>query len=315
MQNLYRDFAGKHALPLHLQPQWLDAVCGDVGWGACVVTGKNGSVQSVMPYYLKKKLGMDWITLPPYTQYGGPFFQYPETHGMKNSSLLGFEMEMIGQLQKQLPDSRFFKISMRPNQKYHLPWQWLGYTESVQYTYLFPSDMCMHDVRMSYKNKLRVNLAKAKESVEVRVINDAELLYDLMGYVFKKRNKKNPYPKQQLQNLYANLAPLGQAQILAAFELKTNQPVAATLIAQDQNQMHCIISGQNNQYKDARAMNLLFDTMIEQALNQGKTLDLEGSMIPNIEHFFRSLGGVLTPYSVISKASPLLRIGASILGR
>jgi hypothetical protein len=72
-QDLYRQFAAQTPdLPLFLQPWYLDVVCVNGIWDAAVVQ-KNGRAVAVLPYFLKQKMGWQYVTMPPFCKQMGPF--------------------------------------------------------------------------------------------------------------------------------------------------------------------------------------------------------------------------------------------------
>jgi hypothetical protein len=315
MQNLYRSFAQKHDLPLHLQPQWLDAISGDAGWGACVVTDGSGDLMGLMPYFVESKLGFKMITMPTGNQYSGPFFFYPPQELFKEVTKAAFEKRVISEIVAQLPKTISTKIVLRPEIKNNLPWHWLGYKEKVQYTYRMPIGSDMSQVRANYKRSVRTDLNKARQQSSVKVLNDPQLLYDFAMSVFRKKGVPIPYPHNHVHRIMERLEPMGQAKILVATDLATDEPYSAMLVANDNHQNHLILNGQSNNAKGACSIYLLFDHMIELSMQEGRILDLEGSMDATIEHFLRSFGGQLTPYSVITKESRLIQMMKAVAGR
>jgi Acetyltransferase (GNAT) domain len=299
MQHLYRSFAETHILPLYLQPDWLDAVCPN-GWSAAITTDAGGDVTGLLPYARTRRYGLPTIVPPRLTQYNAPWLQYPDQQGFKTASRYAFQKKVIAELVAQLPKTAFSKFVLPPQQRDNLAWHWQGYKEKVLYTYqMLPQDI--NQIRRDYKNTVRTNLIKAQQRVAILQSDNPQVLSDLVAKVFRRKNASNPYPQALILEVFGRLRQIEQCTLLVAHDLDSQQPHAALLLAWDDQYVHGVLTGQDERFKDSCAPFLLYDHAIEFAQKQGKTLDLEGSMQPNIEHFFRSFGAVQTPYSVMRK--------------
>ena len=72
-------------LSLQMQPRWLDAVCGPANWELCLSFDKEGEIAGILPYYFKSSFGMKRITMPPLTDYMGPWMRFPEEDKLKRA--------------------------------------------------------------------------------------------------------------------------------------------------------------------------------------------------------------------------------------
>ncbi len=299
-QDLYRDYAARHALPLYLQPTWLDAVCGEEAWHAIVTQDSSGRVTGLLPWQKSRRLGLPVIQPPRLTQYSCVHLHYPEQQPFKLHSKYAFTKRVIAEITAQLPRTVMTKWTLHPNQNTNLYWHWHGYRESVLYTYRL-APQAIQSIRQNYKNTVRTDLQKAAQQVAVRECYDPQVLYQLVLLVFRRKGMHTPYSRDLITRVYERLRQMQACTILVAYDLATNEPHSGLLFATDATEMHCILTGQDEQYKSSCSLFLLYDHMIELAAQTNKTLDFNGSMQPGIEHFFRSFGAVSTPYSVLRK--------------
>jgi hypothetical protein len=300
-QDIYRSYASSKSLPLFMQPQWLDAVCGDQDWYASVALDASGDITGLLPWVRTWRYGFSVIQPPLLTQYLGVHFHYPKQKHFKLTSVYAFEKKVIGDLAAQLPRVAMTKIVMPPTMRNNLSWQWLGYKESVQYTYRIPTGPDIASLRSAYKNTVRTNMIKAQEHVVIRESEDPDLLFDLLNSVFRRKLLPNPYTRSYIRNMFFRLRQMQAGTLLVAYDIATDAPHSALLLASDATEMHGVLTGQDAQYKNSCSLFLLYDRMIELAQKEGKILDMNGSMQPSIEHFFRSFGGECTPYAVLRK--------------
>jgi hypothetical protein len=231
----------------------------------------------------------------------GVHFHYPEQKHFKQTSVYAFEKKVIGDLAAQLPKVAMTKLVMPPTIRNNLSWQWLGYKELVQYTYRIQPSPDMATTRSGYKNTVRTNIIKAQERVVIRESDDPDILFDLLKNVFQRKLLPNPYTRTYIRNMFFRLRQMRTATLLVAYDIVTDAPHSALLLASDATEMHGLLTGQDAQYKSSCSLFLLYDHMIELAHKQAKTLDFDGSMQPSIEHFFRSFGGECVPYAVLRK--------------
>jgi hypothetical protein len=74
------------------------------------------------------------------------------------------------------------------------------------------------------------------------------------------------------------------------------EPVAADAVLRSGRVIIYFVGYSSEQGKRSGASTMLFDHIIHEHSGQPLTLDFEGSMIPGIAAFFKSLGGVEVPY-------------------
>ena len=64
-------------IPLFLQYDWLNTIADPENWDVALhMVGTD--VQGFMPYFRKRKLNFEVITVPPLTPYLGPWIHYPD---------------------------------------------------------------------------------------------------------------------------------------------------------------------------------------------------------------------------------------------
>ncbi len=90
---------------------------------------------------------------------------------------------------------------------------------------------------------------------------------------------------------------------------KDNELIACNFCMIDSNKATYLFGGFSSEHKQEGAVALVMWESIKQAKAKGiKIFDFEGSMIPQIEKFFRGFGGNLTPFYRVNKANILVEI-------
>ena len=111
------------ALPLFLQPWWLDAVTIPDGkeWEVLLARNKQGEIEAVMPFVTGKKWGMRYVVTPQLTQYTGVWIK--DIDGESTTERLSREKRLQNDIIGQLEAMRiaFFDVKFPLNYTYWSP--------------------------------------------------------------------------------------------------------------------------------------------------------------------------------------------------
>jgi hypothetical protein len=301
---MYAEFCRQHALPLHFQPWWLDAVCTGGEWGACLAATAGGEAVGVLPWYRTRRYGLPVVIQPPLTAYAGPWLTYPSNPGFKLSSRYGFEQKIYADLIGQLPRAAFFRQSFHPECTNWLPFYWKGFRQTTRYTYRFDTIPALVELRAGFRASLRTDLRKAGRLSEAERDDTAgRLLFDLHRQSFGRQGKSPPYDEELFLRLLRALSSRGQAAIFIARGRAGAEPHAGLCLAFDRRQASVLLTGTAPAGKRSGAVYSLLWEALAFCRERGLALDLEGSMNPAIEYSFRGLGAPLTPYFQVTKVA------------
>ncbi len=305
MRDAYIRFCHKQYVPIHLQPWWLDAVCGSAGWQVVLATGNTGKITGALPYYIARRWGLKVIQLPPLTTYGGPWLHYPQEAGFKGVSRLSFEKKVMGELIQQLPRTVFFNLNFRPEITNWLPFYWEGFRQTTRYTYIFEVTNDLEKITTGFKNTLRSDLKKAEKWTETRRDDEAwETVFALNKLSFQRKKQRQGYPFEVLKTLHTALNQRNQSACFVAYDKTSGRPSAGLYLVFDERQASVLMTGTAPEFKNQGAVYSLFMEAIRFCSERSLSLDFEGSMDENIEHAFRAFGARLVPYSQVWKVGP-----------
>jgi len=302
MRDLYTLFCQKIYVPLHLQPGWLDAVCGADGWNVALAKDKGGEIIGALPYCTVRRWGLKVIQLPPLTTYGGPWFRYPQEVDFKEVSRLSFEKKVLTELIRQLPRTVFFKQNFRPEITNWLPFYWAGFQQTTRYTYIFEATNDLEQITAGFKNTLRSDLKKAEEWTETRRDDKAwKTVFELNKRSFQRKNLASPYAFAAFKNLHETLQQRSQSACFIANDKTSGRPSAGLYLVFDARQAAVLLTGTDPDFKNQGAVYSLFMEAIRFCSERSLSLDFEGSMDEQIEHSFRAFGARLVPYFQVWK--------------
>jgi hypothetical protein len=280
-------------LPIFAYPWYLDAVCTDGIWDAAIVEEK-GKILAVLPYFLKRKYGFRYITMPIFTKFMGPYFAENPT--------LSEQHDLLEKLIIQLPKVDAFSQNFYYNITNWLPFYWQDYQQMTRYSY----QIDLTDLDKVYNNinrSRRRYITKAKE-LDLKIIhsNDIELFYRINKMSFDRQKLQLPYTFKQLQIHDEALAAHDARQLFFVQDAQGQTHSVAYLIW-DAQSGYSHMAGDHPDLRNSGAGTLLMWERIRYTKEKLglNNFDFEGSMIQNIEYVFRQMGAAQTPYFQVWK--------------
>lgn len=282
----YRAFcAAQPGMPVFFQDWYLDAVCENGFWDAVLLKGDSGEVEAVWPYFVKRKWGFRYITMPHFVKYMGPWAVAADGG-----------TDWICALEEGLPKVDAFK------QNFHYTIGGLGdlgkkgYTQQLQHTFLL--DITDLDtVFRGINRNMRRNILKAQRVVKVRADNDPERFFPVSTWAFQRKGLATPYSRGLFMSHEAALAEKGQRQIFFATDTQGRIHSAAYLIW-DRHAAYYHLSGDDPVLRRSGSGFLLIWEAVRYAREVLglSVFDFEGSMLPEVAAIRRQFGATQTRY-------------------
>ncbi|MFN0013549.1 MAG: GNAT family N-acetyltransferase [Saprospiraceae bacterium] len=288
----YLDFCQEHSVPLHMQPWWLDAVCGPDAWDAATV---GGPLKGVWPFFQTRRWGLPVVQNPPLTAYAGPWLAAADPSWPTHKRLT-LAYRSLEKLSKKLPHTLFFQQTCRPEMQYGLPLLWAGFRQTTRYTYLLPDTTDPERLYRGLKNTLRTDLRHADVHLEILPEPEPQPLFDLNRLSFSRKRLLQPYSPDVFQRLHAALCEREQGAGFLAKDRERGTACAALFLAFNDQQASVVLTGVDTACQQPGALHALYWRAILFCSERNISLDLEGSMDAGIEHVFRAFGGQPIPY-------------------
>ena len=252
-------------------------------------------------YYLKtKKLGFDFIKLPPYTPHCGLFF----TSESKNrSSGNSFSKEIMQEVCNYFSSLKsVLTILAFPSNIIDMQaFIWEKYKVVPNYTYKINLKNSMEGIKSNFDPKNRNAISKAiKEEVETSINNlpQKEVFHFFKGNL--GATGANIY-EPVLQKIMLEFSDTTNSFHFTA--TKNNELLGIVFCIFDKNVCYYLLGGINKKAGIQGINNLLVQRSIEKAKELNcEVFDFEGSMLKGVERFFRSFGPELFPYFTVNKA-------------
>jgi len=302
----YKDYCAAHSeIPLFLQYDWMQTVAKPEQWDVALVEAGN-EIQAFMPYFKKRKLKFDIITVPPLTPYMGPWIHYPPEQ--KESTRLSYEKKVMEKLIIQLPKVDKFIQYFHPAITNWLPFYWKGFEQTTRYTYIINDLSNADKLYANLQGNIRREISKAKNNLTIIEVNEVSTLQFLKEKDYLAKGEKMNYSKIYFENIYQKLMQKKCCKVWIVQDEKGNS-VASLLLIWDAQCAYYLAGSVDPENRNTGAMSLLLWTAILFASGVTNSFNFEGSMVEPIERFFRSFGAKQTPYFEIRKTdSKLLKL-------
>lgn len=287
------------SIPIFSRDWWMDAVCGEGNWDVLIIE-RGDEIVAAMPYYFKIRFGKKHIHQPNLTQKNGIWINYPQNQ--KYPTKLSYETEIIRKIIDEMEGLNISRYSQNYDYSFTnwLPFYWKDYKQTTRYTYVIEDLSNLDDVYSNFEHSAKQNIKKAEKIIEVREELSIEEFYEVCKMTFTRQNIKIPYTLEFLKKLDSECTKHNCRKILFGVD-KENNIHAVLYVIWDENSAYTLVGGGNTEYRNSQAMALLYWKAIQIASNVTKKFDFEGSMVEQIEKFFRKYGGIQKSYFNISK--------------
>jgi hypothetical protein len=303
MKAAYRTYCeDDNTISVFMQPWFLDIVTED-NWDIVLSFGKDGNIHGAWPYLLTKKKGLTFIQMPPYTQLLGPTVFFPD-HVTTNYKRNSFYQKVIQDLESQLPSYDYLNINFKAEGESWFPLYPLGYKQSTRYTYVIYSGQSSEALSRNLKPQLRNTLNSTTALGEIEIANQVSSFLTLLEESFSGNEIGEFFYLEIIKSLISEAIERNQGTIYTF----PGMP-AGIFILKDDLKHYCLFTATTEKGKSEEAVAHLIWRAIKDAMDEGKDFDFEGSMLPGVENFFRSFGGLQQGYHQITKVNnPLLRL-------
>jgi len=284
----YRDWClTQQHLPLFMQGWWMDAVSEGKDWDA--VTLPSGAM---MPFLLRKRLGMRFVLMPQQTQIGGYF-------GTEDSA------EDIAKAIDGLKLAYYYQKYPIGQEKAKELGQY-GFQVSEMTTYRIEDLSTEEEMVRQFSENKRRQLKKAASLKLCTCLPPADF-YRFHEECLRKQGKTISYSLHFWRTLYAACRD-HQAGHIIALRDEQDQLAAAAFLVYDKDVCYYLIPTYDpDKSKTGAGARLVLEALRFAAIHS-ETFDFEGSMIPGVAEHYRQFGSTATTYYAVEKTyNPLFK--------
>lgn len=270
--------------------------------GAVIVLGvfnNNNELIGGATFGQRKRFGLRALMAQPNAPATGPFFRTASQGGVK---LLEERRSVVEALVEWCGSQNFAvqSIPVSPEISDLLPFIWRDYKVVPRYTFRIDLSQGEDAIFKNMSGDARNMIKKAnKDNLRCERVDDMTDVISLVTKTFA-RQKMDFRESVDRKILFEFAKPDNSA----AFVTYVNdKPSAAVFTIRDKKTCYYLLGGYDAENKHNGAGPLAIYKAILQAKADGcEIFDFEGSIVPQIEKYFRGFGGKLTPYFVANKA-------------
>lgn len=250
--------------------------------------------------YSHSKMGLKHINNPPFTPNIGLFFQ---NKSQSKSAIISFEKSIMLAVATYLKSAKFdlLTIALSYNFIDLQPFIWEKYKVIPNYSYRLNLTQTKEELWAKLSSDKRNSWSKIeKDGIEINKIVDYNVVKQLVLKTFSRKEKK--INLKILDSLLFTYANPKNSFAFAAY--KKNLPIAVAFCIHHKDEAYYILGGYDAEQKHQGAgTGVVWRSILEAQQMNLKIFDFEGSMMPEVENFFRGFGADLTPYFTINKAT------------
>lgn len=277
---------------------WLDAVAPE-DWDV-VISLKGEQITGVWPYVRSDRYTISMFRNPRLTPYLGPHVFFPPD--VKPSNRDSYEHDVVAELLSQLPNADVWMLQPQPGMRQAGLFRNYGLNLGVHQTFIIGLTDCDENTVLSnFRDGLRRNIRTAEG--ELTITEEPENLPLLFEYQQKALHQKRVQQNHTLEQMHVLMTACLHNKSGTLYVARKDNVVEAILWnVWDAEKSYYFMGARKPDSEHYRGLSMLLWHCIKLACKRGNTLlDLEGSMDPGVERFFRSFGAKRDMYLVLRK--------------
>lgn len=251
-------------------------------------------------YYFAGKRGfLKHINNPPFTPNIGLFFNVKSQNPAKLMSEQKAVMNSIADYFINL-NPGILTISFQPKWIDTQPFIWKNFKVIPNYTYQIDLTPLMDEISKNFSPEKRNEIKKAeKDGVVVKQETDYSIVKQLVLKTYDRQSVNNDL--KLLDKILFEFAKPENSFAFVAWQ--DEKPVSCSFCIYDNKTAYYLLGGYDEKLKHSGAGSLVLKNAISYAKEIDlKVFDFEGSMLQEVEKFFRAFGGKLVPYFTLNRA-------------
>ncbi len=249
--------------------------------------------------YQTKMVGLSYYKNPPYTPTIG--LCYKNKAGNK-ANALAFDKKLVSELADFFISLKggLYTLAMPHTLTDVQPFIWKKFKTIPNYTYHLDLQLSAEQLLQNMTADKRNSLKKAeKDGIQTTLTTDYAAVQRLILKTFSRKQKSidEIFVKKILHNF---ATPENSFAFIASLK---GTPISTAFCIFDKTTCYYLLGGYDNENKHQGAgVSSIWNAILHAKAKGLNTFDFEGSMLPEVEKFFRGFGGDLIPYFTINKA-------------
>jgi lipid II:glycine glycyltransferase (peptidoglycan interpeptide bridge formation enzyme) len=249
--------------------------------------------------YKTKMMGLAYYKNPPYTPHIGWCYKNKASN---KANALTFDKNLISELADFMASLKggLYTLAMPASVTDAQPFIWKKFKTIPNYTYHLDLRLSADELLQNMTADKRNSLKKAeKDQLQTQLTTDYAAVEQLILKTFSRKQKSiDAAFVKKILHTFAN------SENSFAFVTSLNgKPISAAFCIFDRTTCYYLLGGYDNENKHQGAgVSSIWNAILHAKAKGLTTFDFEGSMLPEVEKFFRGFGGNLIPYYTVNKA-------------
>jgi len=279
-------------------PEWLSIY--DSRLNINVIFNKDNHPIGVFNTYSTKKGFFSHLNTPPFSPDCSLVFENVANNLAKQNS---FYKKIFSLLEEYLSSQKASITTLCFPDEFHdfLPFYWNGYKISPLLTYHLNLNESADTIHKNLASERRNDIKKAEKDGLVSIkTDDYSIIKKMVEFTYARKDKK--VNTQIVDGILKKFATPQNSYCFITFQDET--PIAGAFVVYHKDIAYYLLGGYdpNHRHQGAGALSVWNALLHAKELGL-KTFDFEGSVLPEVEKFFRAFGGYSVPYLSINKAS------------
>lgn len=284
---------------------WLNAATN--GNYQVVESSDGGGVVGRMPFYMRRRMGMNWCVMPLLTYFLGPAIDVGQG---TDRTHLSHQLEITRDLIQKLPPASFMQIKCHRDVNDVLAFQEQNFRTSVQFTHeIHPAseETLWNNLRRSRRKEI----VKAQKNIAIDIMDDPAAFLQFYETNLKVKNIKAYVNITDCLKVMATAISKQRGQILGAKD-KNGILNAAIFYVWDDTSVYGLLTTRLPTADNGTVSALVWQAILE-ASKRNLIFDFAGLATKGSIMFYAGFGCIIKPRYVATKASLPVQMAQVIL--
>jgi len=274
---------------------WLNAAARDK-WDRVTVL-RDGVIVASMPFVLRRRLALRFLTMPPYCRTLGPLLANIPA---KPSDRLSDQVELLRSLLAKLPKHDRFEMILPPESGLTLAFVACSYMVTHTFTFTWdgtpPAEVLLQNMQQGTRRKILINSDKLHAERHMDIDR-----FIRMSMVEHGRYLRNQNDFETIKDIFQACAERKQGLVLSAVN-KEGKDVAVSVLVWGRGVLYNWLAARHPEEAGPGANSFLVWEAMQVAREKGLIYDSDGVYAPHAAVFYSRFG--LTP-----KVRPTVNLG------
>jgi len=311
IENIDIKTISEYSSSVFLTKKWLNLFDNNI---ECYgIFNKDNRIIGGFSLYVEHKINIiKYYRNPFYTPTINLFFENKAQNKAKLLSENKKVLILIADFFSNLP-YHIFSVYLPSNYTDMQPFFWKGFKTIPNYTYILDLKNEISIIEKNFSTERRNDIKKAiKDGVETKLCSNYKIVKSLILNTFERKDKS--VDKEMIDKILFDFADADNS--FAFVSYRNDKPIAASFCIYDNGKVYYLLGGYDNNNKHQGAGALAVLNAIKYSKELGiENFDFEGSMLPEVEKYFRGFGGDLTPYYSINRAKMPIELALKFVNR